>query len=325
MNRKGAWGHAGEIVPRRAGNQRFIDGPDVPPRRPQERSMRAWQAVVSVVMMALAPTALAQSVVVSDGQTSGVTLDLFGSRSSIFFGFGVHVHRPRRVWAPPVVVSPPPVYVQPAPVYVQPPPVYVQPPVVMSPPPIVMAAPAVVMAPPPMVAAPPPPVQAPPPQQVVARAPPVREPERPALIGVKYQPGFTGLLTSAPGSVGFSEGRFVHGVGLEARLSRWFALRSDVELRPDSRSYDIIGAKVWLAGADWKVKPFLSASLSGSEFDLRPNALAIGVVGAGGVDFFFGRHFFLTAEVKVRALPGSGCCTEVPRVTASAGAGVAFF
>jgi hypothetical protein len=317
MNRKGAQGHAAPIASRRAGNQRFIDGPQVPLRRPQERSMRAWQAVVSVVVMALAPAALAQSVVVADGHMSSVSLDLFGSRSSIFFGFGVNVHRPRRVWAP-VVMSPP--------LSVEPAPVYVQPPVVMSPPVYVPSAPVsvqppVVMSP---VAARPPPVQAPPPQ-VVTRAPAPREPERPALIGVKYQPGFTGLLTSSPGSVGFSEGRFVHGVGLEARLSRWFALRSDVELRPDSRSYDIIGAKLWLAGADWKVKPFLSASLSGSEFDLRPNALAIGVVGAGGVDFFFGRHFFLTAEVKVRALPGNGCCTEVPRVTASAGAGVAFF
>jgi hypothetical protein len=278
--------------------------------------MRAWQAVVSAVAVLVSSSALAQSLVVSDGHQSTMSLNLFGAQSSVTFGFGVHLHRPRRVFAP-VVVSPPPVYVQPAPVYVQPPPVYVQPPVVMAPPPLVAAPPPVVMAPPPVVVAP---VPAP---QVVARPPAPREPERPALIGIKYQPGFSGLLTSTPRSVGFSEGRFAHGVGLEARLSRWFALRSDVELRADSRSYDVIGAKLWLAGADWRVKPFLSASLSGTEHDLRPNALAIGVVGSGGVDVFFGRHFFLTAEVKVRATP-DGCCS-VPQVTASAGAGVAFF
>ncbi|MCU0700443.1 MAG: hypothetical protein MUC96_28365 [Myxococcaceae bacterium] len=285
--------------------------------------MRAWLAVVSVVAVMASSSAAAQSVVVSDGHTSTMSLNLFGSQSQVTFGFGVHVHRPRRVFAP-VVVSPPPVYVQPAPVYVQPPPVYVQPPQVIEAPPVVMSPPPLPAPPPPVVVAPAPVVVAPAPApQVVTRPPPPREPERPALIGIKYQPGFSGLLTSGPGSVGFSDGRFVHGVGLEARLSRWFALRSDVELRSNSRSYDVIGAKLWLAGADWKVKPFVSASLSGTEYDLRPNALAIGVVGSGGIDVFFGRHFFLTGEVKVRATP-DGCCS-VPQVTASAGAGVAFF
>jgi hypothetical protein len=150
------------------------------------------------------------------------------------------------------------------------------------------------------------------------------EPERPALIGIKYTPGLSGILTTGTGSVGFHGARFTHSAGLEARLSRWFALRSDVELRNDSRSFDVIGAKVWLAGADWKVKPYLSASLSGTTMDSRPNALVVGVVGAGGVDIFFGKHFFLEAEVRYRALPGS-CCTEVPQVTGVAGAGVAFF
>lgn len=290
--------------------------------------MRAWQAVVCVVAVVMAPAASAQSVVWTDGQTNTLTVDLFGARSSVSFGFGVHAHRARRVVAPPVVVVPPPVIsVEPAPVYVQPAPVYVQPaPVVMPPPPLVSAPPVVVTPPPVVVQAPPSPAPAPP--AVVTRPARPVEPERPALIGVKYQPGFSGLFTSSStdssATVGFAQGRFVHGVGLEARLSRWFALRSDVELRTESRSYDVIGAKVWLAGADWKVKPFLSASLSGSEHDLRPNALAIGLVGSGGVDVFFGRHFFLTAEAKVRASPG-GCCNEGPRVTVGAGAGVAFF
>jgi hypothetical protein len=205
----------------------------------------------------------------------------------------------------------------PAPVSVQPQSVYQQPPVVMAPPPMVQAAPVYVAPPPPVV------VQQPPPR-VVTRTVTAPAPERPALIGLKYTPGLSGVFTSSPGAVGFSGARFTHSAGLEARLSRWFALRSDVELRNDSRSFDVIGAKVWLAGADWVVKPYLSASLSGTMADSRPNALTVGVVGAGGVDVFFGKHFFLEAEVRYRALPGS-CCAEVPQVTGVVGAGIAFF
>jgi len=259
--------------------------------------MRALQAaVVSAVMMSGAASA-----------QSHVELNLFGSSSSLSFGFGVHHHARRQY-----VVAPPPVYVQPQVVYQQPQIVYQQAPVVMAPPPMIAApiyvAPVVVQRPP----------------QVVTRTVTVPAHERPALIAIKYTPGLSGIFTSSPGAVGFSGARFTHSAGLEARLSRWFALRSDVELRNDSRSFDVIGAKVWLAGADWAVKPYLSASLSGTMVDSRPNALTVGVVGAGGVDVFFGKHFFLEAEVRYRALPGS-CCTEVPQVTGVVGAGVAFF
>lgn len=280
--------------------------------------MRALVGVVVSAVLLVASAARAQS----------IEFNLFGASSAVSFGFGFHQHRRRVVVAPPpvvvqqpVYVQPPPVYVQPAPVYVQPPPVYVEP----APPPVVMAPPP----PPPMVSAPvvvtpaPVVVQQPAPQ-VVVRAPPPPAPERPALIGLKYTPGISGIFTSSPNSVGFSGARFTHSAGLEARLSRWFALRSDVELRNDSRSFDVIGLKAWLAGADWKVKPYLSVSLSGTNSDSRPNALSIGAVGAAGLDIFFGRHFFLEAEVRYRALPGS-CCTEVPQITAVAGAGVAFF
>lgn len=269
--------------------------------------MRTVQAAVLTVVLTAAGVASAQS---------HVELNLFGSSSSLRFGFGVHQHHHHRRQ---VVVAPPPVYVQPAPVYVQPPPVvYQQPAVVMAPPPMVQAQPVYVQ-PAPVV------VQQPPPQ-VVTRTVTVKEPvpERPALIGLKYTPGLSGVFTASNTSVGFSGARFTHSAGLEARLSRWFALRSDVELRNDSRSFDVIGAKVWLAGGDWKVKPYLSASLSGTMADSRPNALTVGVVGAGGVDVFFGKHFFLEAEVRYRALPGN-CCTEVPQVTGVVGAGLAFF
>jgi hypothetical protein len=216
----------------------------------------------------------------------------------------------------PVVVSPPPLLA--APIVVQPAPVVVSPPPLLA----VLPSTAVVQGPPVVVSAPPPPVVAV--AQPAAPRPSARpESERPALIAVKYQPGLSGLLSASPTSVGFSEGGFVHGGGLEARLTRWFALRSDVELNAKRRAYDVLGAKLWLAGAEWKVKPFVSASLSASESELRPRALSIGVVGSGGVDVFFGRHFFLTAEVKVRAAPEACCST--PQVTGSAGAGLAFF
>lgn len=272
--------------------------------------MRA--SLVSLAVMTVASVASAQS---------HVEFNLFGSSSSASFGFGIHTHSHRRR----VVVAPPPVYVQPAPVYVQPPPVvYQSPPVVMAPPPMVEAPAPVVVAPAPVVVQPPAPVVVQPPQQVVTRTVAAPQVDRPALLGLKYTPGFSGVFATSPGTIGFTGARFTHSAGLEARLSRWFALRSDVELRDGSRSFDVIGAKVWLAGAEWTAKPYLSASLSGTFADARPNALTVGVVGAGGLDVFFGKHFFLEAEVRYRVLPSS-CCSDVPQLTGVAGAGVAFF
>lgn len=285
--------------------------------------MRACRVAVQLAVLTVASVASAQS---------HVEFNLFGSSSSASFGFGIHSHHRRhRVVIPaPVYVQPAPVYVQPPPVYVQPPAVYQAPPVVMAPPPMVEAPPTYV-APPPVVVAPAPvvvqqpaPVVVQPPQPVVTRTVTVAQPERPALIGLKYTPGLSGVFTSTSSSVGLAGARFTHSIGLEARLSRWFALRSDAELRNGSRSFDVIGAKVWLAGADWSVKPYLSASLSGSVSDSRPNALVVGVVGAGGVDVFFGKHFFLEGEVRYRVLPDS-CCSDVPQLTGVVGAGVAFF
>ncbi len=274
--------------------------------------MRTVQAAVVSAVLGLAAAAQAQVFF----QEPGLSVSLFGSSSSLTFGFGVHRHhRPR------VVVVPAPVYVQPPQV------IYQQPPVVMAPPPPpVYVASSQGYAPPPLppVAVQPAPVIVAPTPVVVNRAVPAPAVEGPALIAIKYTPGFSGLFTGFTGAPGFSTARFTHSGGLEARLGRWVALRSDVEFRKDSRSYDVIGAKLWLAGADWKLKPYVSASLSGTVVDERPNALQIGVVGAAGLDIFFGKHFFLEAEVRYRSLPDA-CCTNVPQLTAVAGAGVAFF
>lgn len=259
---------------------------------------------LSVALMLVSTAAAAQH----------VEFNLFGSSSSLSLGFGVHHHARRRV-----VVAPAPVIVQAAPVYVAPPPpVYVAPPapVYVAPPPPVYVAP-------PMVAVQPVGVQ--PVPAVVTRAPTPPAVERPALIGLKYTPGLTGVFSSqGEGDVRFSGMQFSHSAGLEARLSRWFALRSDAEWRNGSRSFDVIGLKVWLAGADWKVKPYLSGSLSGTMIDTRPGALIVGAVGAAGVNVFFGKHFFLEAEVRLRALPDA-CCSTIPVTTVAGGAGLAFF
>jgi hypothetical protein len=243
----------------------------------------------------------------------------FAGSPSVSISFGFY---------PPVVA---PVYVQPPQVIYQQAPavVYQQPPVVMAPPQVYAAPPQGYSPPPlpPVYVQPAPVIVAPAPAPtpvVVNRAVPAPVVEGPALIAIKYTPGFSGLFTGFTGAPGFSTARFTHSGGLEARLGRWVALRSDAEFRKDSRSFDVIGAKLWLAGADWKLKPYVSASLSGTVVDERPNALQIGVVGAAGLDIFFGKHFFLEAEVRYRSLP-DGCCTNVPQLTAVAGAGVAFF
>jgi hypothetical protein len=195
-----------------------------------------------------------------------------------------------------------PLVVAQAPVYLPPPP----PPMYVMPPPLVVAP---VAMPPPVV------------RQRVVEAP---APEGPALLAVKYLPGASAEvgLSQANGLVA-STPSFTHDVGLELRLSRWFALRSDAEFRPGARSWDVLGLKLWLA-PDSVVKPFLSASVSGSQADALPGHLAIGVVAAAGLDVMLGRHFFLSGEARYRVAPGA-CCADVPQVTGLIGGGVAFF
>lgn len=238
---------------------------------------------------------------------------------------GVRAYRFRIVNAPcPEVAPPPQVYVAaaPPPVYVpvpMPPPAYAPAPVA---PPVYVPSPM----PPPTYYSPaplPPPTYVPAPV-VVAQAPVRHEDEGPSHFGIKYMPGISTAVGFAngpqTGTVGFSQ-----SLGLELRLSRWFALRSDYELRPEGRSWDMLGLKVWLIPS-WVIKPYASASVAGSESYNLPGKFQLGLSAAVGADLMIGRHFFIEAEARYRVSPGVGdCCREVPHLTALVGGGVAFF
>lgn len=245
----------------------------------------------------------------------GFSINLAGLQ----LGFAVHSHaHPCHIQQPvvvpqpyvvsPPVVVPPPAYIPPpAPVYVAPPaPVYVAP----SPPPVVYV-------PVPTPAPAPPPAPAP----VVVQQAAAVVVDRPALLAVKYTPG-TSAVVGWGDSVSVNGLGFAHSVGLELRPSRWFSLRSDFEMRPDGRSWDMIGAKFSLPNETFR--PYASVSLSGSESKALPGKYQLGVAGAAGLDVFLGKHFFLEAEARYRVSPGD-CCREVPHLTALVGGGVAFF
>jgi hypothetical protein len=145
----------------------------------------------------------------------------------------------------------------------------------------------------------------------------------PARLALKYMPGAS--ATVALDEAGFRAGQpgFAHSPGLELRLANWFALRSDLEFRQDSRTWDMLGAKLSLF-PNSAVRPYASVSLGATELLADPGRYSLGVAGAGGLDVFFGRHFFLEAEVRYRVMPGA-CCSEVPSLTGVVGLGVAFF
>ncbi|MDP1822941.1 MAG: hypothetical protein Q8L48_06860 [Archangium sp.] len=229
---------------------------------------------------------------------------------SVFFGFSRHRHN-----CPPVVVQAVPVPLPPVAYYTQQPQVvYAPPPVVYSPPPMVYAAP-----PPPVVYANAPLVAAPVVQAKVAR--PQRE--RPGLLAVKYMPGVSTNPSMPDGSLEFDGTGFAHSPGIEVRLTRWFALRSDLEFRQGGRTWDMLGVKLSLF-PNSPVKPYGSVSFSGNENYQNPGKYSFGFAAAGGLDVFIGKHFFLEAEVRYRMTPGA-CCSDVPALTGLVGGGVAFF
>ena len=146
-------------------------------------------------------------------------------------------------------------------------------------------------------------------------------PVGPARLALKYMPGMSSHL-------GFDQGFEVGGfgftqtAGIELRLGRFFALRTDGELRQDGRSLDVLGLKFALL-PNHRLRPYGSVSLSLSDAPNTGNRIHVGLVGAAGLDLYFGRHFFIEAEVRYRRVPG--CCADEGRLTALIGAGVAFF
>lgn len=202
-----------------------------------------------------------------------------------------------QVYAEPVYAPPPPPMVVAQPVYQQP--VYQQP--VYSPPPIVYAQP---------------------PAVVVQKPQPVKD-DRPGLLAIKYMPGVSTAVAAPDGQVQFGDPAFAHSPGVEVRLTRWLSLRSDLEFRKDSRTWDMLGVKLSLLPRSF-IKPYASVSFSGNENLSNPGKFSFGFAGAAGVDVMFGKHFFLEAEARYRMTPGS-CCAEVPTLTGVVGGGVAFF
>jgi len=283
---------------------------------------RILQAVTVAAVVGLSAPSLACS---RHGHGSiGVTL------GNLFFGFSASSAQCSLpvVAAPQVVVAPPSVYVAPPqPVYVAPPPpVYVAPPVVMAPPPVAYAAPPVAYSPPPVVVAPSasPMVAAP---VVVAAAPAVavtvekKEDPKPAFLGLKYLGGSAALVDWSSGMDLTGLG-YAHSLGLEMRFTNWIGLRSDFELRPDSRSWDLVGLKLWVPTKTFK--PYASVSLAMSEAYAMPGKMHWGVVGAAGMDIWLGKHFFIEAEARYRVSPGD-CCRAEPHLSGLIGVGVAFF
>jgi len=242
---------------------------------------------------------------------SGVGVQLGG----VFFGFSKHRRAPcpAVVIAPPTQVQPlPPVayYTQPQVVYAPPPqPVYVAPPppqVVYTNPPIVYAQP------------PPPPVV-----QQRAAPPPAPVDDKPNFLALKYMPGVSSAISTTQGDAAFGTPSFTHSPGIEARLTRWLSLRSDLEFRREGRTWDMLGVKLSLL-PNSPVKPYASVSFSGNENYSDPGKYSFGFVGAAGLDVMIGKYFFLEAEARYRVTPGA-CCSTVPSLTGLIGGGVAFF
>jgi hypothetical protein len=229
------------------------------------------------------------------------------------------------VMAPPVVYVPAPMVVVPAPVAVAvATPMYVEeepmmpPPMVVAPAPMVIAVPpppAVVVAPvappaPPMVAAP----------VVVAPAVVVAPPDEVQRVAVKWMPGFSAPIDTDKKALG--QPIIGQNFGLEYRLSHYWALRGDLEMHSGAMSIDVPGIKFSLLPHS-RVRPFASVGLSLGKNAADPtDSIAVGFVGAAGLDIILFKYVFLTGEVRYRNYP-SDCCS-LPRVSGLVGIGAQF-
>ena len=146
---------------------------------------------------------------------------------------------------------------------------------------------------------------------------------RPGFLAFKYMPGFSTSPSLVNDTIYLNDSGFAHSPGIEMRLTRWLSLRSDLEFRQGGRTWDILGVKVSLFPSS-PVKPYASVSFGGNESYANRGKYAFGLAAAGGLDVFFGKHFFLEAEVRYRMTPGN-CCSSVPALTGVIGGGVAFF
>jgi hypothetical protein len=200
------------------------------------------------------------------------------------------------------VAVPAPVYARPVPTPVYPPPQpipeFAAPPMVAAPVPVPVA-----------VAAP----------VVVAPAPVA---DAPAHLAFKYLPGFSSTFAVGSDGVSVSTPRFAHSIGVEVRATHWLALRSDLEMRGTSTTWDMLGLK--LSVPTRVLSPFVSASVAGTA---TTTSVSLGVSGALGLDLKLGKHIFFTAETRVRVTPDArSCCGgAIPQFIGLVGGGLAFF
>jgi hypothetical protein len=181
--------------------------------------------------------------------------------------------------------------------------------------------------PPPMVVAPvvipaPVVVPVPPPPPVVAAPIVVAPPDEPQRLAVKWMPGF-----SAPVAIGDSFGvgqpTLGQSFGIEYRLSHYFALRGDLEMRSGARSFDVPGLKFSILPHS-RLRPFVSGGLALGQSAADPNnGLSIGFVGAAGLDLILFKYLFVTGEVRYRNFPAD--CCSLPRISGLVGIGASFF
>ncbi len=220
--------------------------------------------------------------------------------------------------------------VQPAPLPALPPAPLVQ--VEVTPPPRPAPAPARVVVAAPVVAPAPVVVARPPPPQVRAEPEPREEvdPDRTPRVAVKWAPFARSVmdLDRLTSELSLNAG----SVGLEYRMGRYLALRTDVQYSRDGALWDIAALKLSVFPNSF-VRPFISGGLSGIRLvelgsGTRVDSTRLGVVAGAGLNLFFGKHVFLEAEAKFRHYSDDPfndmAVRNLSQWTALIGAGVAF-
>ncbi len=138
-------------------------------------------------------------------------------------------------------------------------------------------------------------------------------------VAVKWTPGFS-VPVSFDHGLGVGSPALGQSFGLEYRLTHIFALRADMEMRNDARSFDIPGLKI--SAPFSRFRPFVSGGLSLAQSAAAPGT-DIGFVAAAGIDIVLFRHFFITGEARYHAFPAD--CCSLPRVSGLVGIGASFF
>jgi hypothetical protein len=167
-----------------------------------------------------------------------------------------------------------------------------------------------------------------PPAEASRRAPPeeTSADDGPPRLALKWAPFARSVTSVFDEPAGLNAG----SVGLEYRLGRYLALRTDLQYSGQGALWDFVGLKLSLF-ADSLLRPFASAGFSGIRIveGSAPAATRLGMVAGVGLNLFFGRHVFLEVEGKYRRYSEEPLQLAEARNLSSwtllAGAGVAFF